>query len=124
MTITKMVDFVQGNENKIKKDEALWNEKDKEFNKRAKSTSHFSHEGGEGRQFLKNRSSRSTPSSASASSPRFRNDNKRYYFTVSGSQSQTSVGQISFSNPVCGKCGKRNPVECHMGMDICYGCSQ
>ncbi|XP_059280963.1 aldehyde dehydrogenase family 3 member F1-like [Lycium ferocissimum] len=37
MTISKMVAFVQGNETRLKEEEALQKEKDKEFNKRVKS---------------------------------------------------------------------------------------
>ncbi|XP_060190476.1 uncharacterized protein LOC132619657 [Lycium barbarum] len=61
ITISKMVAFVQGNETRLKEAEALRKEKDKEFNKRVKST---------------------------------------------------------------GKCGKRHPGECRIGVDICYGCGQ
>ncbi|KAJ8564409.1 hypothetical protein K7X08_000869 [Anisodus acutangulus] len=43
MTITKMVAFVQGNKSRLKEEEALHKEKDREFNKRDKSSSHFSH---------------------------------------------------------------------------------
>ncbi|XP_070031769.1 uncharacterized protein [Nicotiana tomentosiformis] len=45
MTITKMVAFVQGNEDSLKEEERLQREKDREFNKRAKSVGSFSHGG-------------------------------------------------------------------------------
>ncbi|XP_060217036.1 uncharacterized protein LOC132644459 [Lycium barbarum] len=42
----------------------------------------------------------------------------------SGSQSQSSVTQSNFTNPICAKCGKRHPGECCSGSNICYGCGQ
>ncbi|XP_070008717.1 uncharacterized protein [Nicotiana sylvestris] len=43
MTITKMVAFFQGNEDRLKEEERLQKEKDREFSKRAKSAENFSH---------------------------------------------------------------------------------
>ncbi|XP_059294410.1 uncharacterized protein LOC132047375 [Lycium ferocissimum] len=48
MTITKMVAFVQGNEDRLKEEEWLQKEKDREFSKRAKSAGNFSHGGSQG----------------------------------------------------------------------------
>ncbi|XP_070007599.1 uncharacterized protein [Nicotiana sylvestris] len=45
MTITKMVAFIQGNEDRFKEEERLQKEKDMEFSNRAKSAGNFSHEG-------------------------------------------------------------------------------
>ncbi|XP_070057001.1 uncharacterized protein [Nicotiana tomentosiformis] len=69
MTITKMVAFVQGNENRLKEEERLKREKDREVSKRAKSAGNFSHGGsqaGGNRQFFKKSKSGPAPSSASA----------------------------------------------------------
>ena len=83
MTISKIVAFVQGNETRLKEEEALQKEKDKEFNKRAKSTGQFS--GNENRKFFKNRSAGPTPSMASAPVSKFRTDNCQQNFRSSGS---------------------------------------
>ncbi|XP_070025810.1 uncharacterized protein [Nicotiana sylvestris] len=69
MTITKMVAFVQGNEDRLKEDERLQKEKDREFSKRAKSAGNFSHGGsqaGGSRQFFRKSKSRPAPSSSSS----------------------------------------------------------
>ncbi|XP_060171750.1 uncharacterized protein LOC132602941 [Lycium barbarum] len=110
MTISKIVAFVQGNETRLKEEESLQKEKDKEFNKRVKSTGQFSGNGN--RKFFKNRSAGPTPSTASASVSKFRKDNRQQNFRSSGSQSHASVTQSNFTNPICAKCGKRHPGEC------------
>nr|XP_016440544.1 PREDICTED: uncharacterized protein LOC107766303 [Nicotiana tabacum] len=69
MTITKMVAFVQRNEDRLKEEERLRREKEKEFNKRAKSVGNFNHKGsqiGGNHQFFKKSKSGPAPSSASA----------------------------------------------------------
>ncbi|XP_060210922.1 uncharacterized protein LOC132637926 [Lycium barbarum] len=71
-----------------------------------------------------NRSAGPTPSTASAPVSKFRKDNRQQNFRWSGSQSQASVTQSNFTNPICAKCGKRHPVECRSGSNICYGCGQ
>ncbi|XP_070004402.1 uncharacterized protein LOC142163410 [Nicotiana tabacum] len=43
MTITKMVAFVQGNEDRLKEEERLRREKERKFSKRAKSAGNFNH---------------------------------------------------------------------------------
>ncbi|XP_075076654.1 uncharacterized protein LOC142163281 [Nicotiana tabacum] len=66
MTITKMVAFVQGNEDRLKEEERLWREKEREFSKRAKSAGNFNHGGsqaGGNRQFFKKSKSGPAPSS-------------------------------------------------------------
>nr|XP_009765345.1 PREDICTED: uncharacterized protein LOC104216908 [Nicotiana sylvestris] len=45
MTITKMVAFIQGNEDRLKEEEQLQREKEREFSKRAKSAGNFNHGG-------------------------------------------------------------------------------
>ncbi|XP_070002558.1 uncharacterized protein [Nicotiana sylvestris] len=45
MTITKMIAFVQGNEDRLKEEERLRREKEREFSKRAKSAGNFNHGG-------------------------------------------------------------------------------
>ncbi|XP_059290037.1 uncharacterized protein LOC132043575 [Lycium ferocissimum] len=120
MTISKMVAFVQGNETRLKEEEALQKEKDKEFNKRVKSTGQFSGN----RKFFNNRSAGPAPSTASAPVSKFRRDNRQQNFRPSGSQSQASVTQSNFTNPICAKCGRRHPGECRLGSNICYGCGQ
>ncbi|XP_059313873.1 uncharacterized protein LOC132064781 [Lycium ferocissimum] len=72
-----MVAFVQGNEDGMKEKEASQKEKDREFNKSAKSTSNFSHgrsQGGGESQLFKNRSSGPASSEASAPIPRKRHE--------------------------------------------------
>nr|XP_009772030.1 PREDICTED: uncharacterized protein LOC104222498 [Nicotiana sylvestris] len=69
MTITKMVAFVQGNEDRLKEEERLQREKEGEFSKRAKSAGNFNHGGFQtegNRQFFKKSKSGPAPSSASA----------------------------------------------------------
>ncbi|XP_060182450.1 uncharacterized protein LOC132612133 [Lycium barbarum] len=121
MTISKMVAFVQGKETRLKEEEALQKEKDKEYNKRVKSTGQFS--GNRNRNFFKNRSAAPAPSTASAPPPKFRND-KRQNFRPSSSYSQTSGGQSNYNYPICGKCNKKHLGECLMGRNVCYGCGQ
>ncbi|XP_070034286.1 uncharacterized protein [Nicotiana tomentosiformis] len=69
MTITKMVAFVQGNKDRLKEEEPLQRENDREFSKRAKSAGNFSHRGsqtGGNHQFFRKSKSGPAPSSASA----------------------------------------------------------
>nr|XP_009778496.1 PREDICTED: uncharacterized protein LOC104227845 [Nicotiana sylvestris] len=69
MTITKMVAFVQGNKDRLKEEERLLRENEREFRKRAKSAGNFNHGGsqtGGNRQFFKKSKSGPAPSSASA----------------------------------------------------------
>ena len=112
-----MVAFVQGNEIRLKEEEALQKEKDKEFNKRVKSTGQFS--SNENRKFFKNRSAGPAPSTVSAPLPKFRND-KKQNFRPSSSYSQASVGQSTYTHPICGNCNKRRSGECRVGTDACF----
>ncbi|XP_070012964.1 uncharacterized protein [Nicotiana sylvestris] len=69
MTITNMVAFVQGNEDRLKEEERLRREKGREFSKRAKSIGNFNHGGsqvGGNRQFFKKSKLGPAPYSASA----------------------------------------------------------
>ncbi|XP_019258898.1 PREDICTED: uncharacterized protein LOC109237094 [Nicotiana attenuata] len=106
MTITKMVTFVQGNEDRLKEEERLRREKEREFSKRAKSAGNFSHGGsqaGGNRHFF--RKSKSGPAPSSASAP-------------------ASVGYRVPGHPICNTCGKRHPGLCRLGTNGCFGCGQ
>ncbi|XP_060212112.1 uncharacterized protein LOC132639695 [Lycium barbarum] len=118
----RILAFVQGNETRLKEEEVVHKNKDKEFNKRAKSTGQFSGNSGKKRKFFNNRSSGPIPSSASAPAPKF-GEEKRGIFRVSGSQSKGSSSSHSF-HPVCNTCGKRHSGTCRSGMDDCFGCGQ
>ncbi|XP_059313960.1 uncharacterized protein LOC132064839 [Lycium ferocissimum] len=90
MTISKIQSFVQGNETRLKEEEALQKQKDREFNKRAKSAGNFSQRGSQGggnHYFFKNRSSGPAPSIASAPSHRPKFNQKGKNFITAGSQS-------------------------------------
>nr|XP_009782171.1 PREDICTED: uncharacterized protein LOC104230949 [Nicotiana sylvestris] len=90
MTITKMVAFVQGNKDRLKEEERLQKEKDREFIKRAKSAGNFSHGGsqvGGNRQFFRKSKSGPAPSSASAPVQRSKFNKKNQNFRAVGSQS-------------------------------------
>ncbi|XP_075108870.1 uncharacterized protein LOC142180710 [Nicotiana tabacum] len=104
ITITKMVTFVQGNEDRLKEEERLRKEKDREFSKRAKSAGNFSHGGsqvGGNRQFFKKSKSGPTPSSASAPVQRSKFNKKNQNFRTADSQSQASVGYRVPGYPIC-----------------------
>ncbi|OIT39747.1 hypothetical protein A4A49_59036, partial [Nicotiana attenuata] len=125
MTITKMVAFVQGNEDKLKEEERLQKEKDREFSKRAKSAGNFSHGGsqaGGNRQFFRKSKSGPTPSSASAPVKMSKFNKKNQYFRAVGSQSQTSVGYRGLEYPISNTCGKKHPRVCRLGTNGCFGC--
>ncbi|XP_075111388.1 uncharacterized protein LOC142181771 [Nicotiana tabacum] len=67
-----MVAFVQGNEDRLKEEERLRRDKEREFSKRAKSAGNFNHGGsqaGGNRQFFKKSKSGPAPYSASAPVP-------------------------------------------------------
>ncbi|XP_070039775.1 uncharacterized protein [Nicotiana tomentosiformis] len=92
MTITKMVAFVQGNEDILKEEERLHRERDRELSKRAESTGNFSHWGsqrGSNRQFFKKPKSGPAPSSTSATFQRSK-FNKKKNCRAEDSQSQAS----------------------------------
>ncbi|XP_060178236.1 uncharacterized protein LOC132608184, partial [Lycium barbarum] len=111
MNISKILAFVQGNETRMKEEEALQKQKDREFSKRAKSASNFSHGGSQGdgnRQFFKNRSSRPTPSIASAPFQRSKFNQKDRNLGTTGSHSQASVTNRGFQHPTCNTCGKKH----------------
>ncbi|XP_075076665.1 uncharacterized protein LOC142163291 [Nicotiana tabacum] len=127
MTITKMVAFVQGNEDRLKEEERLWREKEREFSKRAKSIGNFNHGGsqaGGNRQFFKKSKLGPTPSSASAPVPRSKFNKKKQNFRTADSQSQASVGYRVPGYPICNTCGKRHPGLCRLGTNGCFGCGQ
>ncbi|XP_075096565.1 uncharacterized protein LOC107786335 [Nicotiana tabacum] len=89
MTITKMISFVQGNEDRLKEEERLRREKEREFSKRAKSAGNFNHGGsqaGGNRQFFKKSKSRPAPSSASAPVQRSKFNKKNQNFRTADSQ--------------------------------------
>ncbi|OIT28346.1 hypothetical protein A4A49_66112, partial [Nicotiana attenuata] len=115
MTITKMVAFVQGNEDRLKEEERLRREKEREFSKRAKSAGNFSHGGsqaGGNRQFFRKSKSGPAPSSASAPVQRSKFNKKNQNFRTADSQSQASVGYRVPGHPICNTCGKRHPGLC------------
>ncbi|XP_070010562.1 uncharacterized protein [Nicotiana sylvestris] len=127
MTITKMVAFVQGNEDRLKEEERLWREKEREFIKRAKSTGNFNHGGsqaGGNRQFFKKSKLGPTPSSASAPVLRSKFNKKKQNFRTADSQSQASVGYRVPGYPICNTCGKRHSGLCRLGTNGCFGCGQ
>nr|XP_016440855.1 PREDICTED: uncharacterized protein LOC107766570 [Nicotiana tabacum] len=108
MTITMMVAFVQGNEDRLKEEERLRREKEREFNKRAKSAGNFNHGGSQ--------------VGASAPVQRSKFNKKNQNFRTADSQSQASVGYRVPSYPICNTCGKRHPGLCHLGTNGCFGC--
>ncbi|OIT21070.1 hypothetical protein A4A49_64214, partial [Nicotiana attenuata] len=125
MTITKMVAFVQGNEERLKEEERLQKEKDREFNKRAKSAGNFSHGGsqaGGNCQFFRKSKSGPAPSSASAPVQRSKFNKKNQNSRAAGSQSQTSVGYRGLEYPICNTCGMKHPGVCRLGTNCCFGC--
>ncbi|XP_075076822.1 uncharacterized protein LOC142163434 [Nicotiana tabacum] len=127
MTITKMVAFVQGNEDRLKEEKRLQKEKDREFSKRAKSVGNFSHKGsqeGGNRQFFRKSKSGPAPSSASAPVQRSKYNKKNQNFRVANSQSQTSVGYRVLEYPTCNTYGKKYPRVCRLGTNGCFGCGQ
>ncbi|XP_070044578.1 uncharacterized protein [Nicotiana tomentosiformis] len=127
MTITKMVAFVQGNEDRLKEEEQLQRDKDREFSKRDKSTGNFSHGGsqaGGNRQFFRKSKSGPAPSSASAPVQRSKFNKKNQNFRAADSQSQASMGYRVPGYPICNTCGKRHPRVCRLGTNSCIGCGQ
>ncbi|OIT04646.1 hypothetical protein A4A49_65318, partial [Nicotiana attenuata] len=123
MTITKMVAFVQGNNDRLKEEERLQKEKDREFSKRAKSAGNFCHgQAGGNRQFFKKSKSGPAPSSASAPLQRSKFNKKNQNFRTADSQSQASVGYRVPGYPICNTCGKRHPGLCRLGKNSCFGC--
>nr|XP_009799866.1 PREDICTED: uncharacterized protein LOC104245864 [Nicotiana sylvestris] len=108
MTITKIVSFVQGNEYRLKEEERLLREKEREFSKRAKSAGNFNHGGSQARgnlQFFKKSKSGPAPSSASAPVPRMKFNKKDQNFRTADSQSQAIVGYRVPGYPICNTCG-------------------
>ncbi|XP_049369333.1 uncharacterized protein LOC125834206 [Solanum verrucosum] len=63
---------------------------------------------------------RQVPSSASAPSSKFRQDQKG---RASGSKSQGSVS-VTRTYSTCPKCGKNHSSECLVGKEGCFGCGQ
>ncbi|XP_070023103.1 uncharacterized protein [Nicotiana sylvestris] len=127
MTITKMVAFVQGNEDRLKEVEWLQKEKDREFSKRSKSAGNFSRGGsqaGGNRQFFRESKSLPAPSSANALVQMSKFKRKNQNFRVVGSQPQTSVGYRGLEYPTCNTCGKKHSGVCHLGTNGCFGCGQ
>ncbi|XP_070003070.1 uncharacterized protein [Nicotiana sylvestris] len=94
MAITKMVAFVQGNEDRGK------------------------------HQFFKKSKSGPAPSSASAPVPRSKFNKKNQNFRTADSQSQASVGYRVPGYPICNTCGKRHPGLCRLGTNGCFGYGQ
>ncbi|XP_070020538.1 uncharacterized protein [Nicotiana sylvestris] len=127
MTITKMVAFVQGNEDRLKEEERVRREKEREFSKRAKSAGNFNHRGsqaGGNLQFFKKSKSGPAPSSASAPVQRSKINKKNQNFRTADSQSQASVGYRVPGYPICNTCGKRNLGLCRLGTNGCFVCGQ
>ncbi|XP_075099244.1 uncharacterized protein LOC142176079 [Nicotiana tabacum] len=111
MTITKIVSFVQGNEYRLKEEERLLREKEREFSKRAKSAGNFNHGGSQARgnlQFFKKSKSGPAPSSASAPVPRMKFNKKDQNFRTADSQSQAIVGYRVPGYPICNTCDHRD----------------
>ncbi|XP_070016965.1 uncharacterized protein [Nicotiana sylvestris] len=107
MTITKMVSFVQGNEDRLKEEERLQREKEREFSMRAKFAGNFNHGGsqaGGNRQFFKKSKSGPAPSLASATVQRSKFNKKNQNFRTADLQSQASVGYRALGYPICNKC--------------------
>ncbi|XP_070057068.1 uncharacterized protein [Nicotiana tomentosiformis] len=104
MTITKMVAFVQGNEDRLKEKERLQKEKDMEFSKRAKSAGNFIHKGSHGggnRQFFTKPKPRPAPSSVSAPVQRSKFNKKSQNFRAAAShnsQAQQRRGAAKSGN--------------------------
>ncbi|XP_070023122.1 uncharacterized protein [Nicotiana sylvestris] len=99
MTITKMVAFVQGNEDRLKEEERLQREKDREFSKRVKSAGNFNHGGSQAvgnRQFFKKSKSGPAPSSSSAPVQRSKYNKKNQNFKIVDSQSHASSARPLF----------------------------
>ncbi|XP_070013394.1 uncharacterized protein [Nicotiana sylvestris] len=116
MTITKMVVFVQGNEDRLEEEERLRKEKEREFSKRAKSAGNFNHGGsqaGGNRQFFKKSKSGPAPSSASAPVPRSKFNKKNQNFRTADSQSQASVGYRVPGYPICNTCAQSTNSATH-----------
>ncbi|XP_075096333.1 uncharacterized protein LOC142174439 [Nicotiana tabacum] len=127
MTITKMVAFIQGNEDGLKEEERLQREKEREFSKRAKSAGNFNHWGSQTRgnhQFFKKSKSGPAPSLASAPVQRSKFNKKKQNFRIADPQSQASVGYRVPGYPICNTCGKRHPGLCRLGTNSCFGCGQ
>ncbi|OIT19186.1 hypothetical protein A4A49_65427, partial [Nicotiana attenuata] len=119
--------FVQGNEDRLKEEERLQKEKDREFSKRAKSIGNFSHGGsqaGGSRQFFKKSKSGPAPSATSAPIQRSKFNKKNQNFRTADSHSQASVGYRVPGYPTCNTCGKRHPGLCRLGTNGCFGCGQ
>ncbi|XP_075076520.1 uncharacterized protein LOC142163162 [Nicotiana tabacum] len=116
MTITKMVAFVQGNEDRLKEEERLRREKEREFSNRAKSAGNFNHGGsqaGGNRQFFKKSKSGPAPSLASAPVPRLKFNKKNHNFTTADSQSQASMGYRVPGYPICNTCAQSTNSAAH-----------
>ncbi|XP_075092520.1 uncharacterized protein LOC142172747 [Nicotiana tabacum] len=127
MTITKIAAFVQGNEDRLKEEERLRRENEREFSKTAKSAGNFNHGGsqaGGNRQFFKKSKSGPAPSSASTPVPRSKFNKKNQNFRIVDSQSQASVGYRVPDYPICNTCGKRHRGLCRLGTNGCFGCGQ
>ncbi|XP_070054493.1 uncharacterized protein [Nicotiana tomentosiformis] len=106
MTITKMVAFVQGNEDRLKEEERLQREKDREFSKRAKSAGNFSQgesQAGGNRPFFRKPKLGPAPSSASAPIQKSNFNKKNQNFRATGSQLHTSVDYRVAGYPICNR---------------------
>ncbi|XP_009791291.2 uncharacterized protein [Nicotiana sylvestris] len=110
MSITKMVAFVQGNKDRLKEEERLRREKEREFRGN--------------RQFFKKSKLGLAPSLASAPVSRSKFNKKNQNFRTADSQSQASVGYRVPGYPICNTCGKRHPGLCRLGTNSCFGCGQ
>ncbi|XP_075095211.1 uncharacterized protein LOC142173505 [Nicotiana tabacum] len=106
MTITKMVAFVQGNEDRLKEEERLQREKDREFSKRAKSVGNFSQgesQAGGNRPFFRKPKLGPAPSLASAPIQKSNFNKKNQNFRAAGSQLHTSVDYRVAGYPICNR---------------------
>ncbi|XP_075096584.1 uncharacterized protein LOC142174647 [Nicotiana tabacum] len=110
MSITKMVAFVQGNKDRLKEEERLRREKEREFRGN--------------RQFFKKSKLGLAPSLASAPVSRSKFNKKNQNFRTADSQSQASVGYRVPGYPICNTCGKRHPGLCRLGTNSCFGYGQ
>ncbi|XP_059315770.1 uncharacterized protein LOC132066481 [Lycium ferocissimum] len=121
MTIAKTLAFVQENKTRLKEEEAVQKEKDKEFNKRVKSTGQFNGNSEKNRKFINNRSSGPVPSS-----PLFRllSSRERERLLERQAHNLKEIRTVTISTQRCNTCGKKHSGTCRSGLDGCFGCGQ
>ncbi|XP_070039422.1 uncharacterized protein [Nicotiana tomentosiformis] len=123
----EMVRHMRARVRRLKEEELLQRQKDREFTKRAKSAGNLIHGGSQtcgNRRFFRKSKSGPTPSSASAPVQRSKFNKKNQIIRAAGSQSQTSVGYRGLEYPTCNTCSKKHPGVCSLGTNGCFGCGQ